>query len=398
MNTKTRIGALAMVALMVAVAVPVAATESWSSLRTTWLEKKADFLNARADAIDAYATWLNDKNLANRTEVAIKYGAMRLAYLELVESGVNATRGLSDDEKAPLLTELGGYISTLQGYVDAISTADNARAAIKAAWDYWVSIRGRAKQISAMLIVARAEVVLWRCQSLAAKVEAKISQLQDNGVDNSYIIQLQDWLTNFDDNIALAQQKIDDAKAKVYDENWIAVTDNVTLAEMLTYVRVRASAASSYLKDAIKDLKAVLSDMRSNGYTVTLSGAGTLVASGSGTADISGTGVVKITAIESGVLTVSADVKNLKIDGASVKDNLDAGQLTYQGFSSAMVTGTEITVNISGSNITLYAHGKGTVTLTNWSGSYETYGENNYDSGTLTSAGATVTLETGVTG
>jgi hypothetical protein len=122
-----------------------------------------------------------------------------------------------------------------------------------------------------------------------------------------------------------------------------------------------------------------------------------LIASGSGTADLAGTGVVKVTAIENGVLTVSANVKNLKIDEVSMRDNLDSRQLTYQGFSSAMVTGTDITVNISGSNITLYAHGKGTATLTG-TGWYRTYGESTYDNRDWAPAGATVTLETGVTG
>jgi len=392
MNTKARIGALAMVALMVTVAVPVAAADTWSDARATWVQKKADYLSARADALSAYATWLQDKTLANKKEVAVKNGDARLAYLELVKSGVEMTRGLSDDERAPLLAELDNYISTLQSYTSAVQSADGTsaiRAAMSAAWNYWLSIRVRVKQISGTLVVARAEVVLWRVQALAAKVEAKIQTLKDNGADTT---QLEAWLADFDSHIALAQQRIENAKLKVLE-----ITDNLTFQEMYLIVAAHAQAASSYLKSALADLKSILADLRSSGYTVNLSGAGTLVASGSGTADLAGTGVVKVTAVENGVLTVSADVKNLKIDGVVMKDNLDSGQLIYRGFSSAMVTGTDIIVNISGSNITLYAHGKGTATLTNWSGSYRTYGENDYDNRTLTSAGATVTLETGET-
>jgi len=392
MNTKTRIGALAMVALMVAVAVPVATADTWSEARATWVRQKANYLENRAAALEAYATWLEDKTLANRKDVAIKMGNSRLAYLELVKSGVDMTRGLSDDEKAPLLAELDNYITTLQGYTDTVSGADGVsavREAISAAWNYWLSIRVRVKQISATLVVARAEVVLWRCEALAAKVEAKVQELKDNGVDTT---QLEAWLADFDSHIALAQQRITNA-----EENIANINDNVTFQEMYLVVAAHAKAASSYLRSTLSDLRSILSDIRSDGYTVTLSGAGTLTASGSGTADLSGTGVMKITAIENGVLTVSADVKNLKIDEESMKDNLDSGQLTYQGFSTAMVTGTDMTVSIFGSNITLSAHGQGTATLTNWSGSYRTYGENNYEAVTLTSEDATVTVETGET-
>jgi hypothetical protein len=73
---------------------------------------------------------------------------------------------------------------------------------------------------------------------------------------------------------------------------------------------------------------------------------------------------------------------------------LENGDVRYEGFGSARVTGHDITVSLSGENIWMRASGTGTVTLTG-TGSYWTFGENVYLEGSWTAVGVTATLATG---
>ncbi|MEW6221943.1 MAG: hypothetical protein AB1476_01285 [Candidatus Hadarchaeota archaeon] len=397
MNTK--IMALAMVALMLTVAVPATGAQevSWSSRRATWLSRNADFNTARSEWLSAVAgfqrarsAWITDRSGANWSDLQTKARAaaaeakdMMLKYLEQLKSSVQATRGLSENEKAPLVAELDNYIATIQGYSFETSEDTGLKATARAMWDYWKSIRVRVKYISARLMVAAAEVVLWRGQAFAAMLEAKIQQLKDNGIDTT---QLDTWLASFDSKLELAQQRIENAKIKVEE-----ITDNVTFAEIFRIVALHVRTAVSYLKEAFRDLKNIIVDMRTRYGSVTITGSGTLVAQGSGSAYLQGTGLVKITAMENSVLIVSSNA-NVSTTGTGTKTTLDNGDVQYTGYGSAKIRGHEIWVSITGNNIKLYAHGRGTATLTG-TGWYRTFGENRYENRAWT--GATATIESG---
>ncbi|MEW6592681.1 MAG: hypothetical protein AB1305_03225 [Candidatus Hadarchaeota archaeon] len=399
MNTK--ILALAMVALMLTVAVPATTADTWSGRRAAWLNRKADFNTARSEWLSAVAdfqraraAWITNRDASSLADLVSKAKAaagkasdMMLKYVDQLKSSVAATRGLTDNEKAALSAELDNYISVLQGYKDSISSTDNRqqlKTLSQEMWEYWKSIRVRVKYMTARLMVAAAEVALWRGQAFASRLEAKIQQLKDNGVDTT---QLDTWLASFNSKLDTVQQRIENAKINVEQ-----ITDNVTFGEIFRAATLHVRTAVSYLKEAFRDLRNIIVDMRTRYGSVTITGSGTLVAQGSGSAYLQGTGLVKITAMENSVLIVSSNA-NVTASGTGTKTTLDNGDVQYTGYGSARIRGHDIWVSLTGNNIKLYAHGRGTVTLTG-TGTYRTFGENKYENRAW--AGAVATIETGV--
>jgi len=368
------------------------ARERWLTQRADWLRLYSEWLSARADFMDAIVAYKNheislDELIQRAKDSSTKASNLMIKGLQNLKIRIEASRGLSDEEKALLYAELDSYISELQAKQAAIQSATtwrDVRDAIKELWNYWQSIRVRVKQITAQMIVAGAETVVQRLNTFAGKVEAKIQELKDNGVDTSA---LENWLADFNSKLDNAEERIAIAENRISE-----ITDNVTFMDIFRATVQYVRQGLTYLRNALRDLRDILSDLRSNGHTVVLSGSGTLIASGSGSAYINGTGVVRVIAVENSVMIVSPNA-HVKTDGIGTKENLENGDVKYQGFGWARVAGTSIIVTLSGNNITLHAHGTGTAILTG-TGSYRTYGESKYASGSWGTA-TTANLATG---
>ena len=389
-------------ALMLVAATPAVSAGPYKEARIRYLTAKAELLEliaiwqtARANFFEALAEWRanpTEANLANLVQVtkdsAFKMSNVMIKYLEALRIHVEATRGLSDEEKTQFYTEIDGYVSELQAKQAAVQAAENAqevRDTARELWDYWVQIRVRAKYITGRLFITTAEAALWRAQAFAGRVEARIVGLKENGVDTSA---LESWLADFNSNLELAEQRIEDAKAKVEE-----ITDNVTFLQMFAAADAHLRAAVNYLREALRDLRDIIVEMRSEGYPVTLSGSGTLVAWGTGSAYISCTGAVHVRAPIEGTMLVSPNA-DVTTAGVGTKTVLENGWVQYQGYGGAVVAGTDIVVDISGEGISILACGTGTATLTG-TGAYRTYGVSYYGAEDWTATGFTVSLGTG---
>jgi len=399
---RTKIATLVISALMLVAIVPAVSAGPFEEAQARYLYAKAEllelyseWLSARADFLQVRARWRGDRtdqNLADLVqagkEATLKGCDVVIKYCEMLRVQVEATRGLSDNEKAPLYDEIDGYISELQAKRVSVQNAGNAqelRTAAGELWRYWLQIRVRLKQITAQLIVAWADAVVQRLEAFVGRIEARIQQLKDNGIDTT---SLEGWLDEFNSKIDSAKQRIADAENKVGQ-----ITDDITFIEIFGTAIREIREGVLYLRDALKRLRDIVSDMRSKGHTVTLSGSGTLIGHGDGRAYISGTGVVHVLAPIQGTMLVSPNA-NVTTVGEGTKTMLENGWVQYQGYGSGMVTGTDIVVDISGNGISILAAGTGTAVLTG-TGWYRTYGENRYVYGTWTAAGATADLATG---
>jgi len=396
MNAK--IGALAISMLMLMVAVPVVvsagpavvstsstastgpfenAREKYQNAVETFQRAYNGWLTARGNFIAARTTWrlnrtsANWENLLERTKTALlKVDNIMIRRLEVLRDSVEATRGLSDNEKAAIYDEIDAEISWLQAKQTDIQNADDAQELRNIAsdiWDLWLNIRVMIRQIDGQILSAWVDALVGRAEAFAGLVEARIQQLKDNGIDTSA---LENWLADYNLNLTLAEQKYDAAKDKF---SQISSVENADLLFLEGVALIREG--NSYLRDSLRALRDIISDMRDRGWPVTLSGSGTLIARGSGSAYISGTGLIKIVTIENSIMTVSPNA-HVRTEGGT-SENLENGDVRYQGFSWARVTGSDITVSLSGDNMVLYAHGRGTATLTG-TGVYRTYGENRY--------------------
>jgi len=354
-----------------------------------------DWLLARAAFLDARLQWRQDRtqgNLSNLIDKAktslLKADDMMIKRLQVLRVRVEATRGFSDNEKTVIYAKIDADISWLQTKQADIQAADNIqeiRDIATTAWNYWKEVRVRIKQIAGQILSAWVDALVQKAEAFAGRVEARIQQLKDNGIDTSA---LEAWLADYNSKLALAEQKYDAAKDK-----FSQISSVEDAAELFREGVAFIKEGNSYLKDALRALRDIVSDMRNRGHTVTLSGSGTLVAQGNGRAYISGTGTVDVKASIQGTMLVSPNAE-VTTTGEGTKTVLDNNWVQYQGYGSATVTGTDITIDISGNGIDIVASGTGTATLTG-NGTYSTYGESYYVDGTWTAAGVTATLATG---
>ncbi len=412
---KTKIGALAITVLMLMVAVPVVsaspvpevsavtyweARENYKALRDDFEDAYAHWLNTRADFINARTAWRADKT--DQTLITNFREALRTALLaaenfmvkrlEALKARVNATRGLSDDEKTAIYTELDENISWIQGKVAEIQAAENGqqlRALAVELWDYWKQVRVRIRQIAGHLLDLWVDALLQKAEAFAGRVEAKIEELKDNGVN---VTEYEENLSTYNSKVTLAEQKYDAAKAK-FEE--ISAADENNAGQLFRDGLALIREGNTYLKEAFRILWGIIADMKANGHVVTLSGSGTLVAQGDGSAHIVGTGGIKVRSPLVGTLLVSPEAE-VTTDGQGTYTTLDNSWVEYQGFGSATIRGTNMTVDINGTSIDIIARGTGTANLSG-TGKYRTFGENRYENADWTSAGITATLGTGET-
>ena len=409
---KTKIGVLVVSALMLVAIVPAVSAMSNEALVPVvtagpyeeaygkYIENLQafqfahnDWLGARATFLDARLQWRQNRtqaNLANLVEKSkaslLKADEMMIKRLQLLRVRVEISRGLSDEEKAAIYAEIDDNISWLQAKQAEIQAAQNGqvvRSIADTIWSHWRDVKVRIKQIIGQILSARVEALVQKANAFIGRVEARIQQLKDNGVDTST---LEAMLAECYSNLALAEQKYDAAEEKFSQISSEADAD-VLFVEGVSLIK----QGNVYLREVFRGLRDIVSEIRSMGRTVTLTGSGSLVARGSGSAYISGTGLVDVITIQNGVMVVSP---NANVDSDVAGENLENGDVRYQGFSRAKVTGTGVTMSLSGDNITLYASGTGTAVLTGtWR--YWTYGENKYMSGALTETYVTVNIATG---
>jgi len=352
-----------------------------------------NWLGARATFLDARLQWRQNRtqaNLANLVEKSktslLKADEMMIKRLQLLRVRVEISRGLSDEEKDAIYAEIDDNISWLQAKQAEIQAAQNGqevRSIADTIWNHWREVRVRIKQITGQILIARVDALVQKAEAFKGRIEARIQELKDNGVDTST---LEAMLAECESNLTLAKQKYDAAE-NIFSQISSEADADVLFAEGVSLIR----QGNVYIREVFRGLRDIISEIRSMGRTVTLSGSGSLVAHGSGSAYISGTGLVDIITIQNGVLIVSS---NANVDSDVAGENLENGDVRYQGFSRAKVTGTDITMSLSGNNVTMYASGTGTAVLTGtWT--YRTYGEDKYMSGASTEAEVTVNLATG---
>ncbi|MFN4132894.1 MAG: hypothetical protein ACK4GQ_00765 [Candidatus Hadarchaeales archaeon] len=406
---KKKVAAVALVAMMLTVAVPAVGAQttaqSWESLREAYIQARLAYLSAVSEWISAREEFLQARYQWRHGQMSLsdfvdkaknsaqKACEMMIKHLEMLKAGAQASRGLTEEERTALLSEIDNYIAELNNHKTQIQNAvvGEVRNAVDAMRNYWLSIRVRVKQITAHLMVVRAEVLLRRCEALAAKIEARIIELKEEGVDTA---KLESWLQDFNDHIQAAASRIENAKQKVSE-----ITDNVTFWDIFSAASKHARYASEYLRNALKNLRDIVREIRAANRTINLSGCGSFIGKGSGTATISlQGGVVKIWALVDNITVRVSQNANVIGFADYTYTALDNGEKQYVGKGYGKVTGHDITVYISTPGSTtdeaiIEAHGSGTLTATG-TGTYRTFSENKHFSGEWGTA-TEVTLGTG---
>ncbi len=220
--------------------------------------------------------------------------------------------------------------------------------------------------------------------NVSARLNAAI-QNQSNGTDTSNLEAIAANFTNLMLEAAADQQKTEvllathtgfDNSGRVINNTDAQVfLKNVDDSQKETIKTLRD--ASGLLQNFVRDYRklsggnAKTGDQQGRnerGGKTLIQGNGTLVANGSGRAVIEGNVTVMLSGID-GTLMVSNNANVAAVGGTN--QTLGNGQVKYQGFNSATITGDNIRVGISGNNISLTATGTGAAVL-NGNGTYTT--------------------------
>lgn len=358
--------------------------ENYKNKLAQWHEALAEFHQAKAQYLRGEITLKELR--AKAAEVARLAFELRLTYLLRLEANIEAARGVAENEREALLAEIRTYIDTLKSYgenIQGAATWREKREIVRELRDYWFSIRARLKQITAQLIVARFQAVIERAGAFAAKLEARIAELKENGVDTS---KLENWLGRFKDSISYARDLLENAGSLIPE-----IADSVAFRQIFRNFVAKMRSVLTYLREAFRSLRELFREIRGG---VVLSGSGTLIAKGSGTVKIALTGTLMVTSIENGEMRVFPKTGVIRVEGGD-REELENGEMLYTGFSYAHLAGENISVVLSGSEIELKASGTGTVILQG-SGWFKTFGEIEYRFENWSADGVQVSLASGM--
>ena len=267
------------------------------------------------------------------------------------------------------------YLIRLESYKPEVKSADTAadlRSVARSINQEWRLIRKEILHYAKYMVAARTAAYIDKANDIADRLDAKISELEDEGIDTT---DLRQYLEDFNEKLDCVEENYELAKAAVSD-------DEINPGEVQQYIR----NASRCIGEANHILRVMFRELRAfEGYkngAVILNGTGTLEASGSGTAWIHGSLDLALSC-DYGTLMVHDRVgdMNITVTGNGVKDQ--TGRWTmYHGFDgTADITGSDVSVALVGSEVDLTVTGTGRAILVG-DGTYQVSG---HDGDTISS-------------
>ncbi len=259
------------------------------------------------------------------------------------------------------------YILRLESYKPEVESADteaDLRSVARSINQEWRSIRKEILHYTKYMIAVRIDAYINKANDVSDRLDAKISELDDEGVDTANLRQnldeFNEKLVCVEDNYALAKEAVSDDEINSGD------------------VQQDLQKASRYIREANHILRDIFRELRAlEGYrngAVMLNGTGTLEASGSGTAWIHGSLDLALSC-DYGTLMVHdrAGDMAITVTGNGVKDQ--SGRWTmYHGFDgTADITGSDVSVALVGSEVDLTVTGTGRAILVG-DGTYQVSG------------------------
>lgn len=223
---------------------------------------KQSFLNAKGK----YQQLKNADNKAAYEEQAksflTKSIAVAISYLETARNKVQYVRGISETERSAILADIDQDIIWLKERQNRVqtATATQIQEEAKAVRDYWLEIRVSVKRYVGEIFSARINFLITKAKTFGTKIDAKIDELKAAGKDTT---QLESWLTQFNQNIAKAEEKYNAAKAKFQ-----AITTKANADSLFKEGHVFIIDANKYIKDAHAQLVLIVKEMKKMGANI----------------------------------------------------------------------------------------------------------------------------------
>jgi hypothetical protein len=332
----------------------------------------------RGDSSDdlqrARETYRNDKTPENRQilmdaakDHLLQMLDLMIGRLELLQERIEIAENNNILVPDGASGNIDRYILRLEGYKPEVRSADTAadiRSVARSINQEWRSSRREILHCTKYMLAARIELYLEKAGNISDRLEVKIGELKDEGVDTT---NLEQNMGAFKEELVCVEENYELAKDAVSD-------DEINPGEVRQYIQ----NASRCIREANQLLREIFRELRAlEGYrngAVMLNGTGTFNASGSGTAWIAGSLDLALSC-DYGTLMVRDPVGDMEITVTGNGVEGQSGRWTmYHGFDgTADITGSDVSVVLVGSGVDLTVTGTGRAILVG-DGTYQVSG------------------------
>jgi hypothetical protein len=340
------------------------------------------FDNAKAQFENALKQFNTKKDAASKQELILKAQDYLEKAIDRIILQLDVLKSRADLEPEGVIpfnvsNNIDANVAELEQLkikVQQDNTTDELRADNNELKLDYTKIRLETRYGYELLLNNRIDNFVGKKDNVTARLNAAIQNLNNKSKDTSSLETIAANFTNLMQEAAANQQNTGALLAthNGFDASGIVI-NNTDAQAFLNQVDSSQKETIRTLKDAARQLQIFVRDYRrlSGGSAVTggqnnrggrtqIMGTGTLTANGSGRAVIEGNVTVTLSGINSTLLASRNSA--VTIDGGT-NQTLGNGQVQYQGFNSATITGDNIRIAISGNNINLTAAGTGIAVL-----------------------------------
>ena len=352
------------------------AQEQYQALKDRVSEAQESFQDSQdkfQDAKDRFETERSPQNtdelkgaLRNFLDRTIDYTIKRLEALQI------QAEGPEENGLAPFIISdnIDDYIGQLEGLKDDVATAettDDFQAVIREVRSIWQNVYLESRYFILGTLNNKVDAFLERTDSIANRIQAEIDRLDEAGEDTK---EMKDLLHNYEKALDDAKNSHIEANRLFEEHDGFNDAGELQNAEgaraFLNDATAQIRENNQNLKEANSILREIFNEVKDHRPgSVSLNGAGSLSAKGEGKATVSGNLELTVSA-KSGILTIKDYDEDavIEINGKGTKEVLNDGTIKYEGFDgTATISGSSITVEITGNDIELNAEGTGSAVL-----------------------------------
>lgn len=339
-------------------------------------QAKKEFDDAKEQFKSARLKFKSAKDKLSRDELINKTKAYLEKTIDYMVVYLNNQKSRINDENQGIFSfDVSGNIDThiaqlesIRTEIQTINTSEDLVKSAREIEDIAIKVGLETRYYAGILVNHRTDLYFEKADNVSARIDAEIQKLIGQGMETSKLekefLDFKNLVNEAKDNHEKSLELF--ANHTGFDSNGL-VTDN---KEARTFL----GNANDIQKDTLKKLKAAANKLRDifmegkkfTAKKAAISGTGKLVANGTGRALIEGN--VTVTLSGNSTLIVSS---NAIVTTDGTKEVLGNGNIKYQKFSSATISGDNIRIEITGNDISLTAEGTGSAILKG-NGTYRT--------------------------
>lgn len=278
-----------------------------------------------------------------------------LSWLDRIELKVLETEGMDDETKVSIIDRINEYregIQELEEKMNNTSDLSELRAISKEVNEYWKEIKLFITSVAYQISAAKLNVIISNADEVELRIHDKIAELNEAGEDTSA---LEELLSNYQENMELAEEKIDEAN------DVLSTADTI---EEINEGRRLILEATRYIKDAFKDIRDLIKEYNrykvQSGMVFIGNQTGELYAEGDGHIEVKCTGIV----VAKGNRTVEVTPYTAIISSwGNGEKTMNGSTTTLEGRGAITVRGEDIKIILEGYDLQVFAKGTGSAYL-----------------------------------